>query len=292
MTMSMTGYGRAEVSAAEFDIVVELRSVNHKFFEFSVRLPRSFSFAEDKLKKLCQARIARGKVDMFVTVTGHDVGDAAVEINHSLAKGYVDAIKEIGATYGLTTDVSAAAIARFPDVLSVTRKSIDEDYAWSVLSGVADKAVDAFLEMRRREGERLEADVMGRMNTILDAVSFIESKSPETVAAYRERLDRKMRELLGDAKVDEQRLITETAIFADRIAVDEETVRLRSHFKQMQEIFASSGPIGRPLDFLVQEMNREINTIGSKSQNVEIAHKVVAVKSEIEKIREQIQNIE
>lgn len=292
MTMSMTGYGRAEVSAAEFDIVVELRSVNHKFFEFSVRLPRSFSFAEDKLKKLCQARIARGKVDMFVTVTGHNVGDAAVEINHSLAKGYVDAIKEIGATYGLTTDVSAAAIARFPDVLSVTRKSIDEDYAWSVLSGVADKAVDAFLEMRRREGERLEADVMGRMNTILDAVSFIESKSPETVAAYRERLDRKMRELLGDAKVDEQRLITEAAIFADRIAVDEETVRLRSHFKQMQEIFASSGPIGRPLDFLVQEMNREINTIGSKSQNVEIAHKVVAVKSEIEKIREQIQNIE
>ena len=292
MTMSMTGYGRAEVSAAEFDIVVELRSVNHKFFEFSVRLPRSFSFAEDKLKKLCQARIARGKVDMFVTVTGHDVGDAAVEINHSLAKGYVDAIKEIGTTYGLTADVSAAAIARFPDVLSVTRKSIDEDYAWSVLSGVADKAVDAFLEMRRREGERLEADVMGRMNTILDAVSFIESKSPETVAAYRERLDRKMRELLGDAKVDEQRLITEAAIFADRIAVDEETVRLRSHFKQMQEIFASSGPIGRPLDFLVQEMNREINTIGSKSQNVEIAHKVVAVKSEIEKIREQIQNIE
>ncbi len=292
MTMSMTGYGRAEVSAAEFDIVVELRSVNHKFFEFSVRLPRSFSFAEDKLKKLCQARIARGKVDMFVTVTGHDVGDATVEINHSLAKGYVDAIKEIGATYGLTADVSAAAIARFPDVLSVTRKSVDEDYAWSVLSGVADKAVDAFLEMRRREGERLEADVMGRMNAILDAVSFIESKSPETVAAYRERLDRKMRELLGDAKVDEQRLITETAIFADRIAVDEETVRLRSHFKQMQEIFASSGPIGRPLDFLVQEMNREVNTIGSKSQNVEIAHKVVAVKSEIEKIREQIQNIE
>lgn len=292
MAMSMTGYGRAEVSSEDFDITVEIRSVNHKFFEFSVRMPRAFGFAEDKLKKLCQSRINRGKVDMFINVVDRSQNDVRVEVNHALAKGYVDAVKELGTTYGLNSDITASVLSRFPDVFTVTKASLDEDRVWQVLNDVTNKAIDEFLEMRRREGEKLKEDVLNKMNTILGYVELVEKRSPETVVKYRARLEEKMRELLGDVKVDEQRLITETGIFADRIAVDEETVRLRSHFKQMSEMLSQSGPIGRSLDFLVQEMNRETNTIGSKCQDVSISHTVVAIKSEIEKMREQIQNIE
>lgn len=292
MTMSMTGYGRAEASVEAFDLTVEIRSVNHKFFEFSARLPRAFAFAEDKLKKLCQARINRGKVELFVTAVSRDAGDVRVEVNHSLARGYLNAVRELSDTYGLEGDISALALSRMPDLLIVTRDAVDEEAVWAVLSETADRAIDAFLAMRAREGEKLKEDVLSKMDSILEKVEFIEARSPETVAAYRARLEEKMRELLGDKQVDEQRLLTETALFADRIAVDEETVRLRSHFKQMRAMFEQEGPIGRSLDFLVQEMNRETNTIGSKSQNVEIAHTVVAMKSDIEKIREQIQNIE
>ena len=292
MTMSMTGYGRAEGFAEGFDLTVEIRSVNHKFFEFSARMPRSFAFAEDNLKKLCQSRINRGKVEMFISTVNRDTGDVKVEVNHSLAKGYLNAIKELGETYGLDGNINALALSRFPDLFIISRDTVDEEAVWEVLKETADRAIDAFLEMRAREGEKLKEDVLAKMDSILEKVAVVESRSPETVAAYRARLEEKMRDLLGDKQVDEQRLLTETAIFADKVAVDEETVRLRSHFKQMQSMFEQEGPIGRSLDFLVQEMNRETNTIGSKSQNVEIAHIVVAIKSEIEKIREQIQNIE
>ncbi len=292
MIMSMTGYGRAEQGFEGYDITVELRSVNHRYFEFSIRAPRQYAFLEDKLKKLCQSRISRGKVDMFLTVVSHDNGGVEVSVNHPLAKGYVDALNELADTYGIPNGVNAAVISRFTDVFTVNRVAVDEDALWADVAAVANSAVDAFIEMRRIEGAKLREDVLGRAKTILGYVAEIETESPNTVAAYRARLEEKMRELLGAAQVDEQRLLTETAIFADKIAVDEETVRLRSHFKQLETMLSSNNAVGRNIDFLVQEMNREANTIGSKSQNVSIAHKVVAIKSEIEKIREQIQNIE
>lgn len=292
MIMSMTGYGKAESSCELFDIDVELRSVNHRYFEFSVRYPRQYAFLEDKLKKLCQSRITRGKVDMFVTIVSHNTDDVDVSVNHALAKSYLDAIHELSDTYGISGDVSANALSHFPDVFTVTKADIDEDYVWEKVSATADKAIDAFLEMRIAEGEKMKEDVLSKAKTIIGYVEQIEAKSPQTVRDYRDRLEAKMRELLGNAEVDEQRLLTETAIFADKVAVDEETVRLRSHFKQMSDMFDSGKPIGRSLDFLVQEMNREANTIGSKCQDVEISHIVVAIKSEIEKIREQVQNIE
>ncbi len=292
MIMSMTGYGRAECDFEQYSVTVELRSVNHRYFEFSIRAPRQLAFLEEKLKKLCQQRISRGKVDMFLTFISHSTEGVNVEVNHPLAAGYIAALKEMGERYGVNSDISAASLARFPDVLTVTRAEADEDQIWADVSSVADKAVDAFLEMRVAEGEKLKDDILQRAKTIIGHVEFIESKSPETVKAYRERLEEKMRDLLGTAQVDEQRLLTETAVFADKIAVDEETVRLRSHFKQMSDMLSSGAAVGRKLDFLIQEMNREANTIGSKSQNVEIAHTVVDIKAEIEKIREQIQNIE
>ena len=292
MIMSMTGYGRAECDFEQYSITVELRSVNHRYFEFSIRAPRQLAFLEDKLKKYCQQRITRGKVDMFLTLVSHGTEGVEVEVNHPLASGYIAALKEMGDTYGVNSEISAAALSRFPDVLTVTRCEADEEQLWADVSSVADKALDAFLQMRAAEGVKLREDVLSHAKTILDYVSFVESKSPETVKAYRQRLEDKMRELLGTAQVDEQRLLTETAIFADKVAVDEETVRLRSHFEQLNAMLASDEAVGRKLDFLVQEMNREANTIGSKSQNVEIAHTVVDIKAEIEKIREQIQNIE
>lgn len=292
MIMSMTGYGRAEQAFEQYDITVELRSVNHRYFEFSIRAPRQYAFLEDKLKKLCQSRISRGKVDMFLSIVSHDNEGVEVEVNHPLAKGYIDALSEIAETYGIPNGVNSAVISRFADVFTVNRVAVDEDKLWSDVADVANRAVDAFIEMRRKEGEKLREDVLIHAQNILGYVAEIEAESPNTVAAYRSRLEEKMRELLGNAQVDEQRLLTETAVFADKIAVDEETVRLRSHFKQLETMLSSNSAVGRNIDFLIQEMNREANTIGSKSQNVKIAHTVVAVKSEIEKIREQIQNIE
>ena len=292
MALSMTGYGRAETAAETFDLTVEIRSVNHKFFEFSSRLPRALLFAEDRLKKLCQSRISRGKVDVFVTLIDRGASGAVVEVDHALAQGYLKAPRELSETYDLPGDITAPALARVPDLLTVRRADVDEEAMGAALEATAARALDDFVAMRAREGEKLAQDVLARKETLLEQVAFVEAHAPETVAAYRARLEEKMRELLGDKAVDDQRLLTETALFADKIAVDEETVRLRSHCKQMDALFAQEGPIGRPLDFLVQEMNREANTIGSKCQNVAIAHTVVAIKAEIEKIREQIQNIE
>ena len=292
MALSMTGYGRAETAAETFDLTVEIRSVNHKYFEFATRLPRALLFAEDRLKKLCQSRISRGKVDVFVTLVDRGAAGAEVAVDHALAKGYLDALRELSETYDLPGEITAPTLARFPDLLTVRRADADEEALWAALEATASRALDDFVAMRAREGEKLAQDVLSRKEFLLEQVAFVETHAPETVAAYRARLDEKMRELLGDKAVDEQRLLTEVALFADKIAVDEETVRLRSHCKQMETLFAQTGPIGRPLDFLVQEMNRETNTIGSKCQNVEIAHTVVAMKAEIEKIREQIQNIE
>ena len=292
MVSSMTGYGRGETVKENISVVVELRSVNHRYFEFSCRVPRGYVFLEDKLKTFCQQRINRGKVDLFLTLDVTASDNVVVEINHSLASGYVNAIKELSETYEINDGFSAVTLARFPDIFTVKSQALDEDNVWSVVEEAVSLALDGFTAMRAKEGKKLYDDVKSRVETILEKVAFIEERSPETVKAYREKLETRIREMLADATVDEGRLLTETAIFADKVAVAEETVRLRSHIKQLMELLESDIAVGRKLDFIVQEMNREANTIGSKAQDIEIAHTVVDIKAEIEKIREQIQNIE
>ena len=292
MVSSMTGYGRGEALKENISVVVELRSVNHRYFEFSSRVPRGYAFLEDKLKTFCQQRITRGKVDLFLTLDVSASDNVAVEINHSLASGYVNAIKELSETYEINDGLSAINLSRFPDLFTVKSQAIDEDIVWSVVEEATSVALDGFTAMRAKEGKKLYDDVKSRVETILEKVAFVEERSPETVRAYREKLETRIREMLADATVDEGRLLTETAIFADKVAVAEETVRLRSHIKQLMELLESDIAVGRKLDFIVQEMNREANTIGSKAQDIEIAHTVVDIKAEIEKIREQIQNIE
>ena len=292
MVSSMTGYGRGEALKENISVVVELRSVNHRYFEFSSRVPRGYAFLEDKLKTFCQQRITRGKVDLFLTLDVSASDNVVIEINHSLASGYVNAIKELSETYEINDGLSAINLSRFPDLFTVKSQAIDEDTVWSVVAEATSFALDGFTAMRAKEGKKLYDDVKSRVETILEKVAFVEERSPETVRAYREKLETRIREMLADAMVDEGRLLTETAIFADKVAVAEETVRLRSHIKQLMELLESDIAVGRKLDFIVQEMNREANTIGSKAQDIEIAHTVVDIKAEIEKIREQIQNIE
>lgn len=292
MISSMTGYGRGQSSLEAMNLTVEIKSVNHRYFEFSARLPRAFVFLEDKLKSYCQSRINRGKVDLFLTVEGQQSDAVNVEVNDCLAAAYIAALRKLRDDYGLIDDISVAAVARYGDIFTVTKNETDEEAVLAAVLSAAQVAVDAFLEMRKVEGEKLVADVTARTKTILSHVEYIESRAPETVAAYRQRIEQKVRELIGDKQVDEQRLLTETAVFADKVATAEETVRLRSHIDQMNALLQSNEPVGRKLDFIVQEMNREANTIGSKAQDVEITRRVVEIKAEIEKIREQIQNIE
>ena len=292
MIRSMTGYGRAQEILEGREITVEIRSVNHRFFEFSSRVPRAYAYLEEKLKSLLQSRIARGKVEAAVTVVTLEGESSDVQINNALAAEYLDALRQMGRTLGIQDDVTVSALARFGDIFVVRRAQEDMDQIWELVRQVAQKALDGFVAMREVEGNRLRADLENRLAAIGTLVGQVEEQSPRTVANYRARLTQKMNEVLGQAGIDEQRILAEAAIFADHIAVDEETVRLRSHLKAFGEIMDSGQAVGRKLDFLVQEMNREANTIGSKGQDVEVARMVVEIKSEIEKIREQIQNIE
>ena len=292
MIKSMTGYGSAKGSVEGLQITVELKSVNNRYLDASVRLPRSFLFAEDTVKSAVQRHISRGKVDVFVSVDSAEAGDMTVKVNEALLKGYLDALQHIAEEYDLPNDATAMAVSRLPDVLSVEKKDLDADAISSGILAVTEQALDDFDAMREREGAKLRDDVLTRLETIDALVSTVERESPRTVAAYRERLEAKMAEVLGSAGIDENRILAEAAIFADHIAVDEETVRLRSHMSQLRGMMNGSSPTGRKIDFLIQEFNREANTIGSKCQNSDIAHTVVDLKSEIEKIREQIQNIE
>ena len=292
MIKSMTGYGSAKGAVEGMEITVELKSVNNRYLDTSIRLPRSFIFAEDSVKSAVSSHISRGKVDVFVTMDTSQAGDMAVRVNEPLLKGYIDAIKHISEEYSLVNDMTAMSLARFPDVLSVEKKDMDAEEISVAISEITEKALTDFDEMRRREGEKLRDDVLSRLVTIEALVSTVEEKAPETVKEYRARLEQKMAEVLGTAGIDESRILTEAAVFADRIAVDEETVRLRSHMSQLRTMINGSSPTGRKIDFLIQEFNREANTIGSKCQSSDIAHVVVDLKSEIEKIREQIQNIE
>ena len=292
MIKSMTGYGSAKGTVEGLDIHVELKSVNNRYLDCSVRLPRSFLFAEDMVKSLVQKHISRGKVDVFLNVDSSAAGDMTVRVNEGLLKGYVEAIGHIAEEYGLTNDISALSVARFPDVLTVEKYDLDAEAISAGMEKIVESALQDFDSMRLREGEKLCEDVLSRLEKISSLVSQVEEKAPETVAAYRLRLEQKMAEVLGTAGIDENRILAEVAVFADHIAVDEETVRLRSHMSQLRSMIQGNSPTGRKIDFLIQEFNREANTIGSKCQNSEIAHVVVDLKSEIEKIREQIQNIE
>ena len=292
MIKSMTGYGGAKGSVEGLEISVELKSVNNRYLDTSVRLPRSFMFAEDGIKAAVQRHISRGKVDVFVSVDSSAAGDMTVKINEPLLKGYIEAVNSITRDYGLTNDLSAMSVCRFPDVLSVEKKDMDAEAITAGIIAIAEQALNDFDSMRLREGEKLRDDVLSKLETIDALVSTVEQESPKTLADYRARLESKMAEVLGSAGIDENRILAEAAIFADRIAVDEETVRLRSHMSQLKTMISGNSPTGRKIDFLVQEFNREANTIGSKCQNSHIAHVVVDLKSEIEKIREQIQNIE
>lgn len=288
----MTGYGRGEVTSNGRHIVFEIKSVNHKFFEFNARLPRSCMFAEDKLKTLVQGKIARGKVDAFLQVEALEDTGSEVVVNHALANAYICALRELKEQHGLPDEVSLSLLARYPDLLSVQKAPENEDALWADICAAAEPALLSFLEMRKNEGARLQRDIAEKADHLEAMVEEVEKLTPETVNEYRERLQAKIEELLGANHFDEQRVLTEVAVFADKVAVDEETVRLRSHIRQLRQLLGSEEPVGRKIDFLVQEMNRETNTIGSKSLNSQIAYLVVDMKAVIEKIREQIQNVE
>ena len=292
MIKSMTGYGSAKGQTGGLEITVELKSVNNRYLDTSVRLPRSFLFAEDAVKSAVQAHISRGKVDVFVSIDTSLADDMTVKVNEPLLKGYIEAIRHISEEYSLANDLTALSVSRFPDVLSVEKKDLDAEAISAALCEVTERALCDFDAMRLREGEKLRDDVLSRLETIDALVATVERESPKTVAEYRSRLEQKMAEVLGTAGIDESRILAEAALFADHIAVDEETVRLRSHMAQLRTMINGNSPTGRKIDFLIQEFNREANTIGSKCQNSQIAHVVVDLKSEIEKIREQIQNIE
>ena len=292
MIKSMTGFGRAQETVDGMTVTVELKSVNHRYFEFTAKVPRTYGFLEEKLKSFLNARVSRGKMECYVSIENLEGSDMEVVVNPSLAKGYVDALRTLSETFGLKEDYSAISIAKFPDVLTLRKAPADEEKIWNAVQTVTELAVERFVTMRETEGEKLRADILSKADMILEHVAFVESRSPQTVREYHEKLRQRMEELLENTQVDEQRLLTEAAIFADKVAVDEETVRLRSHISQLREFLNADEPIGRKLDFLVQEMNRESNTIGSKAQDVEIAKRVIAIKAEVEKIREQVQNIE
>lgn len=290
--LSMTGYGSAKGTVEGQTITVELKSVNNRYLDCSVRLPRNLLFAEDAVKQAISAGVSRGKVDVFVSAQSSQDSGTAVTVNEELARGYRDAVAHIAETLGLESGLNAFSIARFPDVLSVERRELDKDKAVVALAEITARAVEEFNSMREREGERLRADMLSKLETIETLVSVVEERSPQTVREYRERLEARLRDVLADRALDEQRVITEAAIFADRTAVDEETVRLRSHIAQFRAMLQEGSPIGRKMDFLVQEFNRESNTIGSKCSDAALAKVVVDLKSEIEKIREQLQNVE
>lgn len=292
MILSMTGYGRARQVLNGREITVELRGVNARFLEYSSRLPRAFAFLEDPLKKLVAARVSRGKVELSLTVQNTTAADTVVTVNWPLAKGYRDAMTALSEQLELKNDMSVSLIARMPDVLAQTAAPLDEEALWADVQAVAGQAVDAFLTMRAAEGKKLKADLLSHLDVVEQLVGGIEANTAGRVKAYSDKLYARLQELLADRSIDESRLVTEAAIFADKTAIDEETVRLHSHIAQYRDILSGDGPVGRKLDFLTQELNREANTIGSKCQDVDITRLVVELKSEIEKLREQLQNLE
>lgn len=292
MINSMTGYGRGQSVQGPYDITVEMKAVNHRYFECFVRTPRAWNYLDDSLKKLVHQQVNRGKIEIYVSSTVAE--DVAIQprFNSALAQSYLEQIRLLGENLGLQDDVSLSRLISLPDVLQLNRPKEDEEFIWKMIESAATQALTQFSSMRRVEGEQLASDIAGRLDLLESYIEFVETRSPQTVEAYRERLHNNLMEILNSQSIEEQRILTEAAIFADKVAVAEETVRLRSHLEQFRSILEQPDAVGRKLDFLVQEMNREVNTIGSKSQDVELVRCVVDMKSEIEKIREQVQNIE
>lgn len=292
MIKSMTGYGRSQMILNGRDILVEIRSLNHRYYEYNSRIPRSYNYIDEKLKVLLKSKISRGKVDVSVSINNIEGRDTEVAINKGVAEGYINALRGVADELCVADDLTLSNLIRLPDVFIVQKAVDDEDEVWADVAKVADEALARFVAMRETEGEKMRNDVLRKSDFILDMVAKVEELSPQTVENYRERLYKKLSEVLEDKDIDQQRIVTEAAIFSEKIAVDEETVRLRSHISQFRELVNSDESIGRKLDFIVQEMNREVNTIGSKAQDLNITRIVVDMKAELEKIREQIQNIE
>ena len=294
MVKSMTGYGRARQTLNGRDITVEVKSVNNRYLDTTVKLPRAYIFTEDAIKQRVQKAVSRGKVDVFVSIDSTGADEAVVTVNEPLAKSYLEALRKISALNPsmLRGEYSAVDVARFPDVLTVTKAEEDLESVQRDICAVADEALANYNAMRAVEGEKLAADIGARLTTIETLTGKVEARSPETVKEYREKLTARMQEVLQSTTIEESRILTEAAIYADKIAVDEETVRLRSHVSQLRTMLTSDEPMGRKMDFLIQEVNRESNTCGSKCNDVEIARVVVELKAEVEKIREQVQNIE
>lgn len=292
MVKSMTGYGRAVETVNGREFTVEIRSVNNRYLDCAVKLPRSFSFAEEAVKAAVKAAVSRGKVDVYISVRSETEADVQVTLNKPVLEGYLAAMRQMVDAYGVKDDISVSVLSNMSDVFVVDKPKADEDQLKADLLSVVEKALQAYDAMRVTEGLALENDLRSRAATILALVAQVEEQNPRTVSDYRKRLEEKMREVLENKSIDESRILTEAAIFADKVAVDEETVRLRSHLEQMDEMLSGSGGIGRKLDFLLQEMNREANTTGSKCTDVKVARIVVDIKAELEKIREQTQNIE
>lgn len=292
MIRSMTGYGREQCIIEQYDIMVEIKSVNHRYYEFSSRLPRLYNYLDDKLKSFMKGNISRGKVEVSVTINNLNGKDACIKADKIMAAGYVNALREINNDLNLEDDLSLSSLIKFSDIFNVQKVSDNEEYICGMVLKVAGAALNKFVNMREVEGEALKNNLIEKIFSVEELLTKIEADAPKTVSAYQERLYLKLKELLSENDIDQQRILTEAAIFAERIAIDEETVRLHSHLKQFKELLESEEPVGRKLDFLVQEINREINTIGSKAQDLSVTRCVVDMKAEVEKIREQIQNIE
>ncbi len=294
MIRSMTGYGRAQATVGTLNVTVELKSVNHRYFEFNSRVPRNYGFLEEKLKTFVGSLVSRGKVECYVSIENLEDSEVEILVNHGLASSYLKAYRELADRneLDLRDDLAISTLVRNSDVFTVHKTEADEEKIWDAVKTVTAEAVAKFVAMREAEGEKLKNDVLSRADFILGKVEIVEARSPETVKEYNDKLLARINEFLSDVQVDEQRILTECAIFADKVAVAEETVRLRSHIDQLSQFLNSNEAVGRKIDFLVQEMNREANTIGSKAQDVTIARCVIDIKAEIEKIREQIQNIE
>ncbi|MDE6148996.1 MAG: YicC family protein [Ruminococcus sp.] len=292
MIKSMTGFGRERCVLDSREILVEIRSVNHRYYEFSARTPKAYGYLDEKLKAFLKNDISRGKVEVSVLIYNQEGVNAQIEINKEIALGYIEALRNSADELDLDDDLTLSNIMRLPDIFTVVKVTEDEEAIWNQVKSVAEKALERFVDMRVTEGMKMYDDIVSRLKFLEDAVTKIESQSPNTAKAYEERLYAKIKETLADRNIDEQRIITEVAIFSEKTAIDEETVRLRSHISQFRDLINSNEPVGRKLDFLVQELNREVNTIGSKAQDLHITKLVVDMKSEIEKIREQIQNIE
>ena len=292
MIRSMTGYGRSRQLLDGREILVEIKSVNHRYFEFAARVPRAYGYLEEKLKSFLQGKVSRGKVEVSVSVYNIEGKDAQIEVNRSIAQGYIDALRSANETLGLNDDLQLSNLLRLPDIFNVIKTVEDEEVIWNDVKVAAEEALDNFVSMRCAEGLKMREDIESRLGYIEKLVDDVEKRSPMVTEAYRQRLYGKLCEILTDKKIDEQRILTEAALFSEKTAVDEETVRLKSHILQFRGLLNAEESVGRKLDFLIQEFNRESNTIGSKAQDVEITKIVVELKSEIEKIREQIQNIE